>query len=102
MQYRLALAFAASLGQMAPYADWAGAWSILASLWIAADEAVSLTSYAASKVWREALQKVRSATPVAGVDLPVPVPAEYPGERILDYAEEYVLRVTEAVSALAR
>lgn len=102
MQYRLALAFTASLGQIAPYADWAGVWSVLTALWTAADEAVNLTSYAASKVWREALQKVRSETPVAGADLPVPVPAEYPGERILDYAEEYVLRAVEAVSGLAR
>ena len=101
MQYRLAPAFTASLGQLAPYADWAGVWSALAALWTAADGAVNLTSYAASKVWREALQKVRSATPVAGADLPVPVPSEYPGERILDYADEYVLRACEAVSAIA-
>jgi hypothetical protein len=102
VQYRLAPDFVASLGPLAAYVDWAGAWSVLANLWAAADESRNLSGYAASKVWRNALQTVRTATPIPGTELPVPVPEDYPGESILDYADEYVLQAADAVDVLAR
>lgn len=102
VQYRLAPDFAASLGPLGAYVDWAGVWSVLASLWTVADESRNLNSYAASKAWRDALQAVRTTTPIAGTGLSVPVPGEYPGERILDYADSYVVQTTDAVDVLAR
>ena len=102
VQYRLARDFAVSLGPLAAYVDWAGAWSVLTVLWTAADAARDLTRYAASKVWRDAFQEVRATTPVDGAGVSVPMPGEYAGEAILDYADEYVLRACDAVGALAR
>jgi hypothetical protein len=103
VQHRLLPEIAAVLGPLAPYVDWAGAWSVLTALWIAADEARSSSSdYAASKAWRDALEKLRSMTPVEGADLPIPAPGDHAGERILTYAEGYVARTVNAVDALAR
>ena len=61
-----------------------------------------LTDYAASKVWRDALQVVRDTTPLDGVLLSVPVPEEHAGEEILEHADDYVLRTSDAVDALSR
>lgn len=102
VQYRLAPEFAASLGPLAPYVDWAGVWSVVSVLWTAADATRGSTDYSASKTWRDALQKVRDMTPVRGVHLSVPVPRDYAGEEIVEYANEYILRVSEAADALAR
>lgn len=102
VQYRLAPDFGASLGPLACYVDWAGAWSVLAALWGAAEESRNLTGYAASKVWRDALQAARAATPIPGIELSVPVPGEHPGDRILNYAERYVALASDVVGAFAR
>ena len=103
VQYRLAPAFSASLGEFAPYVDWVGVWSALAQLWAAVEIAEGRPGdYAAAKSWREALTAVRTAGPVEGVEFMIPVPEDYPGERILGYAEQHVLRVAEVVESLAR
>lgn len=103
VQNRLDAGFSASLGEFAAYVDWAGAWSVVAALWAAFDAtATEPGNYAESKVWREALTVVRASTPIDGFELTIPVPADHPGERILEYAEAYVAMVTGVLDELGR
>lgn len=102
VQFRLSPEFVRSLGPLAAYVDWAKVWSVMARLWDSIDATRGLADYAASKVWRETLQEIRAGTPVDGANFSVPVPGEYAGEEILEYAEQYVLRACEVVDELAR
>jgi hypothetical protein len=102
-QYRLAPEFAAALGGLAPYVDWASAWSVITILWEGVGEAHGAHGdYAASKVWRDALERVRPLVPAEGTALPIPAPVDHAGERVLAYAEGCILRTVGVLEALAR
>ncbi len=98
VQYRLVGDLTESMGPLAGYVDWPGAWTAIAMLLETRGIAeAAASSYEAAKAWRAGLESLKVVLPVEGLDVRPPTPERHSGEALLEYADEYLGRVVEAL-----
>jgi hypothetical protein len=90
-QYRLAMQFGEVGADSAAYVDWLGAFGVIRELWETVSAAATEgDSYSVSVRLRAGLERVRRVLPVEGLGLSGPEVERYPGERLVDYAIEWI------------
>ncbi len=98
VQYRLVPSFNWQAAREPLYVDWAAGLSALGALRTGLAYASDAdTDYEASVRTRSALEKLLSALPIEGLNLPLPKPDDFPGDSVLEHAEAVALMIGGAM-----
>lgn len=102
VQYRLSSAIGVTPGAGPVYVDWIAAFEVVALTWISMTEGANEAApYLASKRLRAGLESVVDRMPIEGLALDPPEPQNYPGESVIQHAEEFAGRLASVLAELS-